>query len=426
MTVFNTGKYVAEAIESILNQTFSNFEFIIIDDASTDDSRAIIDRYTDPRIIKVFNECNVGASNSSNIGLRLARAPYIARMDSDDVSLPMRFEKQHAYMESHPDVAVLGSWIQLTGAENAIRMYSSDPAYNEAVQIFQPSVAHPAIIMRRSVMDQYRISYNPDFPSAIDYEIYSRFPSTAKFVNLQEVLCVYRVHATQMSTARFKEQQRHADLVRARHLDKLGIQFDEHNVDLHSEISKRRLAGDITRLQEAHDWLMRISESNMTIRAFDVYALERVLSDYWYAVCHRMSHLGWRVWEVFHESPLSKGMAMPEEQLDAKRLMKTLALQGVSRIAVFGTGKMGAYLTHLCQANSIEVFCYLDNNSDIHGDKMDGVTIFPVAALRNEPNHLYILNSIVGDHDQAIAKQIRETLGDFVTVINWKDYLRDA
>ncbi|HKQ33129.1 MAG TPA: glycosyltransferase family A protein, partial [Thermodesulfobacteriota bacterium] len=110
MTVYNGEKFLNEAIDGILNQTFRDFEFLIINDGSTDGSREIIKSYKDPRINLVDNESNIGLTASLNRGLSLAGGEYIARQDADDISLPERLEKQISILERNPDIALLGSW----------------------------------------------------------------------------------------------------------------------------------------------------------------------------------------------------------------------------------------------------------------------------------------------------------------------------
>lgn len=115
MPVYNAQEYIREAIDSILNQTFSDFEFIIINDGSTDNSVEIIKNYNDPRIVLVDNTENKGLVSVLNQGLQLAQGEYIARMDADDISLPNRFMEQVNYLDKHPQVGILGAWFHIFG-----------------------------------------------------------------------------------------------------------------------------------------------------------------------------------------------------------------------------------------------------------------------------------------------------------------------
>ena len=119
MSVYNTSEtYLKEAIESILNQSLPDFEFIIINDASNRATSAILNQYTDERIVRIENQQNLGITASLNEGLEIARGRYIARMDADDVSFPERLSKQYQYMEKHPHIAVLGCWTTTNGKIN--------------------------------------------------------------------------------------------------------------------------------------------------------------------------------------------------------------------------------------------------------------------------------------------------------------------
>ena len=112
MPAYNAEAYIGAAMESILSQSFGDFEFLILNDCSTDGTEAIIQSYDDPRIVYIKNEKNMGVAATLNKGLAAAQGEYIARMDADDFSLPQRFEKQVAYLDAHPEVVVLGTQVQ--------------------------------------------------------------------------------------------------------------------------------------------------------------------------------------------------------------------------------------------------------------------------------------------------------------------------
>lgn len=153
MPVYNGEEYLREAIESILFQSFGNFEFLIIDDGSTDDSINIIASYTDPRIRVITNGENIGIARALNKGIELARGKYIARMDSDDISLPKRFEKQVDFLDKNPEIGIVGSWIKTFGGRKTIIL--AHPCNPEMVRIFflfDSPLAHPTVMMRREFL----------------------------------------------------------------------------------------------------------------------------------------------------------------------------------------------------------------------------------------------------------------------------------
>lgn len=205
MPVYNCELYIQEAVDSILNQTFYDFEFLIIDDASTDKTTAIIKRYKDPRIKLIEKPLNMGYTNSLNYGLKVAKGEYIARMDGDDISLPERFAKQIAFLDANPDVVLCGSNFSIIGKDKVVNL----PKENEDVKLALLKgncIVHPSVMMRNSIIQCYAISYDSMTEPAEDYDLWVRLLKFGKLYNIQEVLLNYRVHATQVSQKREQQQ----------------------------------------------------------------------------------------------------------------------------------------------------------------------------------------------------------------------------
>ena len=221
MPAYNSEQYVAEAIESILNQTFADFEFIIINDGSKDNTAKIIQEYAkkDARIKFVNHTKNKGLIGVLNEGLDLARGEYIARMDSDDISLSMRFEKQVAYMDAHPECGVLGTWFQTFGnATNTVR----HPERIRLLNILADQhVGHPTVMMRKSVLDKYGFRYDPNYKHAEDFELLSRMVMVTEIHNLPEILLRYRWAGTNISVIHSATQQNVTQRVKQNILNKL-------------------------------------------------------------------------------------------------------------------------------------------------------------------------------------------------------------
>ncbi len=199
MTAYNTEKYIKEAIESILNQTFKDFEFIIVDDGSTDNTRLIIEEYAkkDRRIKILYNKKNLGIVKSLNKAIAIAKGKYIARMDSDDVSKLNRLEKQFVFMESNPKVGVCGTNFILINEKGKIIGWKSFPETNEKCKkafFFCNPFAHNTVMLRKECFDIFGY-YNNDFLYAEDLELWMRFGQKYKLYNLQKYLVYYRVHA---------------------------------------------------------------------------------------------------------------------------------------------------------------------------------------------------------------------------------------
>lgn len=196
MPVYNGERYLREAMESILNQTFTDFEFIIVNDGSTDGTAAILKCYQQKdKRVHVCHQENRGIVSSLNRGCRLAKGKYIARMDADDVSLVTRFAKQVEYMEAHPEVGVLGTWIEYidkNGAPHGVWHMPTSPAVIGWSLLFGTCLAHPSVMMRQDIIKQIGF-YHPEALHVEDYDLWARASVVTQIANLPEDLLKRRV-----------------------------------------------------------------------------------------------------------------------------------------------------------------------------------------------------------------------------------------
>jgi glycosyltransferase involved in cell wall biosynthesis len=204
MTVYNTERFVKEAVESILNQTFRDFEFIIVDNCSTDRSVKIIESFKDPRIILIRNNQNLGQTKALNIGLAAAQGELIARMDADDVAVPERLEVQYKYLKEQPQMDVVGSFcmdINEEGKDLRLFKVPSNPLEIKCClavsgDLSSWCISHPTVMMRREVVEKVG-RYNDrvaayGFPQ--DYDLWNRMVMQgATFANIPQVLLKYRI-----------------------------------------------------------------------------------------------------------------------------------------------------------------------------------------------------------------------------------------
>ena len=197
MSVYNAEKYLSEAIESILSQTFSDFEVILINDKSADESLSIMEEYQkrDSRIRILNNDVNLGLTKSLNKGLEIARGEYIARMDADDISVPERFQKQVDFLDSHQDysfVSCIARYIDENGNPEQLRLF---PETNEEIYAMMPkvdAVMNPGVMFRRTDIEKIG-NYCEDFRVVQDYDLWFRGMAAGyKFYNIQEPLVLFR------------------------------------------------------------------------------------------------------------------------------------------------------------------------------------------------------------------------------------------
>ena len=206
MSVYNADKYLRESIESILNQTFTNFEFIIINDASTDNSLKIIEEYKkkDKRIILISNENNAGLASSLNLGIKQSKYDFIARMDADDISEPERLEKQLGFLLDNKHIDILGTFASIIDEDGEITAKQKMPlSHYEIVKMLVKlnPIIHPTIIFRKMALNRINF-YNPKFSQNApeDYELWFRaVKSGLIFYNLPEYLIRYRINNSHLS-----------------------------------------------------------------------------------------------------------------------------------------------------------------------------------------------------------------------------------
>lgn len=229
LPVYNNAAFVLEAIHSILAQTYSDFELIVIDDGSTDGSTFLISQISDPRVIKIFHNTNRGLIASLNEGLKKANGEYIVRMDSDDISTPDRLAVQIAYMDQNPLIDVCGAAFTSSNG-GSIKV---NPASHDEIKtwlLFHCCICHPAIIMRNSMIRRLGIQYDSNYPHAEDYELWNRLAFQVQMANLPINVLYYRQHNGQVSNQHKAIQDATARRIRQRQFSKLGLELsDEEN-----------------------------------------------------------------------------------------------------------------------------------------------------------------------------------------------------
>lgn len=230
MPVYNGEKYLREAIDSILNQTFSDFEFIIINDASKDSTEEIIKSYDDDRIVYLKNEQNLGVAGTLNRGLDIAKGEYIARMDADDISFSHRFQMQVDFLDNNKTVGVCGSNLRIFGERIDERDFFY-PEYDESIRvdmIFNSAFAHPSIMMRRDIIEKYHIRYDIAFEKAEDYKMWHDILLVSEGYNIQEYLLKYRYHSSQVTKTCIAEKTSSVTKMRAIMYKTLAIHNDDY------------------------------------------------------------------------------------------------------------------------------------------------------------------------------------------------------
>jgi glycosyltransferase involved in cell wall biosynthesis len=222
MSVFNAGPYLRPAIDSVLAQTFRDFELVVVDDASTDNGRDIIDSYTDPRLAPLYNPANLGLSRSLNRAMAASRGELLARMDGDDISFPHRFAAQVDFLDRHPEVGVVGAAMEVRNPAGVFLYRYDVPLCHSLITwsiFFGRPLAHPTVMLRRACLEPAG-GYDPAWRCE-DLELWTRLADKTRFANLPDALYHYRSHPQSAVSRRPEEMRQHVLEVRRRFLSRL-------------------------------------------------------------------------------------------------------------------------------------------------------------------------------------------------------------
>jgi glycosyltransferase involved in cell wall biosynthesis len=291
IAVHNRARYVGDAIASVLGQDFTDFELLLIDDGSSDDSIAVIERFADPRIRLVRNDGNRGIPFTRSRGLELARGRYLAVLDSDDIMAPKRLVRQVAFLDRNPHIAIVGGWSREMDdggrLKSGIKMLPLVPAELHARLLFRTCHHHASVMGRTAILRDYR--YRADFPVSSDFDLFTRVTERHRLANLPRVLLHRRIHAGRVT-------REHADLVKAmnmavtgRQLDALGLDYTPEELELHFLIPRIRKGTAVDRalLERISAWLERIPAADRDARIYDARALRAVAGQFWLLACLR-------------------------------------------------------------------------------------------------------------------------------------------
>lgn len=284
MTNYNTPEeYLREAIDSILNQTYSNFEFIIVDDCSSDDSLSVIESYHDTRIKVLRNTENIGLTKSLNKALNVAKGEFIARMDSDDISEPRRFQKQVDFLSEHEEVIVCGTWVNFIGDVSPDKKSMCRVIPNR--EIFRimllfgnyPNIVHPTAMFRHESLKKYSISYDERFIFAQDYCMWVSCSKYGECANVPEILFNYRIHQGAISSNKKKAQEECAIGIIRNQISDMGIEIQDEMMPYHRNMFSERKKYDLN----LKTWIMELIKANEKAKMYNQIILEKLLWKKW-------------------------------------------------------------------------------------------------------------------------------------------------
>ncbi len=304
LPIHNAEPYLAETLASLFAQTLTDFEIIAINDGSTDATPDILHTAArnDSRL-RIIHRKNKGLVATLNEAIDLARANYLARIDADDICLPHRLAVQRAYLDAHPEIAVLGSAIETFSTQNhpasPVIHYPPDPA---APLLFRNALAHPAVMMRKNVLDAHALRYQQPYRCAQDYDLWCRcIANKIKIANLPDVLTNYRLHAGQITQELSELMQLESEAIRPQFLHDLGLAPTPSQCHLHNAIASDRFSPTQDFVNAAAAWLAAMATRPELLAAFDRDALLKVLTGRFVSLARFAHH---------HHLPIAKNTSL--------------------------------------------------------------------------------------------------------------------
>jgi glycosyltransferase involved in cell wall biosynthesis len=326
--VYNGAKFIRTSIRSILAQTFSDFELLLLNDGSTDDSLAVMQEFQDERIRIISNESNKGLIFTLNRGIEESRGEYLARMDADDESFPERFRKQVHYLDSHTDVALCGTLMTCFITDRVYQHRYFNPDDVSVSLVFTNPIVHPSVMMRRSIFNDAQFRYNAAYPHAEDYALWTQLAGKFKIAVLNEVLIRYGAHDDQMSR-KFNAITR-ASVIQAHQtiFNYLKIAVSKEEQELHASLFFQEFRNSKDFVANAERWLLKLVASNKTTKVFAREAFEKIAGEWWFRIHQHLAPFGSGSYSQYKRSALAS-FYKPETKalmkLRIKSILKTKA-----------------------------------------------------------------------------------------------------
>ena len=305
MVAHNSEQHIGQSIKSILNQTYTNFELIIVNDGSNDNTLKEINNFNDPRIKLINLPKNVGIPIARNIALENSNGKYIAIQDSDDISLKHRISKQIQFLEKNTDYGLVGSRAELIDGNgkslNEIQSQSFNQAETKVMLFFKNCITHSSVIYRsESVKD---LMFNTKMQVAEDYDLIVKITLKEKLKNLNDVLVKYRVYENNI-TLDDKLQKKYQNKVTEFQFSRLGLIANKNNLFLHSQLRIRKTHNDIKLINDQVIFLEKLYNANKIFKQFPEPEFSNRLVRYWNNIMNNSCKYSLKLLYVYISSPL--------------------------------------------------------------------------------------------------------------------------
>lgn len=327
MPVHNGGLYIRDAIDSLLSQTYDNFELLIVDDASQDRTNEIIEQYHDPRIRIIRNRIKQGLARIRQQSVKAARGTYIAFLDADDLARKDRLEKQVAYLEQHPETDIVGSWVDVID-ENGFSVgkiwkHATSSSLIPIILLFRNCMTQSSVMLRFRCLP--KISFRSEYWAAPDYDLWLRLAPEWQFVNIPQTLVSYRVFSESMSFQKAAQIEQCTRRITRCGLEKFGITPSDHELTIQELFERCDKDFPVRLLHDALSWCNRLIHVNGEIHRYDRSHFHSVIANYWFKICCAKADVGKSVYELYCSAEFSlhgKGNKSRRSILGALTILK--------------------------------------------------------------------------------------------------------
>jgi glycosyltransferase involved in cell wall biosynthesis len=291
--VYNREKYILEAVNSILRQTFTNFELIVVDDGSTDNTPKILKSIKDKRLKLFFNKKNMGIPYTRNKGLEISAGKYIALLDSDDIAIPNRLEKQLLFFKKHPDCACVGSFEGVidenSHLKKTIKCRYTNPDYIHSSLLFFCPISNRSVMAKSSILKA--LKYKESFDACQDYDLFVRlFLANYALYNINEILVFRREHLDRITHYKWRISFNKRMEIAKNQLIKLNFKFTEKDLFNHMYLRETHIKRDlfnidINFIKWAEQWLTKLIIANIKTRLYPGKAFKSLIGKRWRVIC---------------------------------------------------------------------------------------------------------------------------------------------
>ncbi len=311
MPAYNAERFVKQSIESVLSQTLRNWELIVVDNASTDQTGNICKSFKDERIQVLYAPVNLQAAGARNLALEHARGEFMAFLDSDDLMADNRLERQWHFFQNNSDVGVCGSHMETfettihAGSLGTIKHPTSDGLLKSSMFFYDPFILS-SLSIRASLLHGFSGEFfSKKFAPCEDYEFLGRLISKTKFANISEVLGWYRIHASQLSQTQKAAMRLQITQIWELLFEKVGINEIEIKLDLHESLVYQN-EHPFERLVQLKSWLEALWNAGLKVDFLPASDWNKTMGFWWFVACQRARPLSLKCWWTYRRSPLAK------------------------------------------------------------------------------------------------------------------------